>query len=80
MKKDREQILVDFSVPVVNKNLTKTVADPFDLMVNKKNYTCRMKYSGQCPKNVFLYPFHSRLVLTMWSIKEVFSRLYIESK
>lgn len=46
MNKERTQINLDFSVPIVNKNLTKLTADPFFLMLKRDNLTCRMEYSG----------------------------------
>lgn len=46
MKEERDQILMDFTVPVVNSNLTKVHADAFDLMLKKGNLTCVLKYTG----------------------------------
>ena len=41
-----DRILLEFSVPVVDKNLTSVEADPFDIMIKKENSTCRIKYEG----------------------------------
>lgn len=49
MKPDRKQILLDFTVPVINNNLTRIEADAFDLMAKKENVTCRLKYQRITP-------------------------------
>ena len=46
MKGDREQIILDISVPTVDRKLVKVEADPFDVMVKDGNLTCRLKYTG----------------------------------
>jgi len=43
--KDNE-VTLEFSVPIVNTNLTRLEADSFDLMLKKQNNTCRQKYTG----------------------------------
>ena len=46
MNEERDQMILDFSVPVVNKNLTIVEADPFEIMIKKENMTCKMEYTG----------------------------------
>jgi len=40
------EVTLEFSVPIVNINLTRLEADPFDLMVKKQNNTCSQKSTG----------------------------------
>ena len=46
MAKDKEQILLDFSLPRIDKNLTRVEADPFFFMNKRGNNTCKLRYTG----------------------------------
>jgi hypothetical protein len=46
VKDNKEEIFLDFSVPVINKKLTRIEAEPFVLMMKKNNSTCSLRYVG----------------------------------
>ena len=46
MSEGRDEIVMEFALPTVNRNLTRVEADPFALMTRNKSRTCALKYSG----------------------------------
>jgi hypothetical protein len=46
MSKGKDEILLDFSIPKIDKNLTRVEADPFNLMFKNETSTCNLKYTG----------------------------------
>jgi hypothetical protein len=46
LKDNKEEILLHFSVPVINKKLTRIEAEPFTLMMKKNNSTSSLRYVG----------------------------------
>jgi hypothetical protein len=54
MAENREEIVMEFSVPEANLNLTRLEADPFLLMKRNESHTCEMKYSGPTVATVSL--------------------------
>jgi len=44
--KNKEQLMLEFSVPLVDQKLVRVEADAFNLMVRKDNNTCVLKYNG----------------------------------
>jgi hypothetical protein len=46
MSYDKNDLFIDFSVPVINRTMELIEADPFDIMLKQKNQTCHVKYTG----------------------------------
>jgi hypothetical protein len=49
---DENTLNMEFTVPMINKNLTIVNADPFFLMVKENNQTCKIVYHG--PENALI--------------------------
>lgn len=49
---EKDELLIQFDVPMLNKNFELAVADPFISLERKGNLTCTMRYSG--PSNIII--------------------------
>jgi hypothetical protein len=46
LSEDGTKLYIDFSAPIINQTLQLIEADPFDLMLRRKNSTCTVRYIG----------------------------------
>ncbi|CAL8134718.1 unnamed protein product [Orchesella dallaii] len=46
LSSNMKNVDMEYSLPVINRNLSIMEVDPFDLMLKKRNQTCRLKYVG----------------------------------
>jgi Reverse transcriptase (RNA-dependent DNA polymerase)/gag-polypeptide of LTR copia-type/GAG-pre-integrase domain len=75
MSAERDQIILDFSVPLANFSLVQLQADSFELMERSNNLTCRLKYTGPTIATVSL---HEDCVYESY-LKDPYSKISLSS-